>query len=210
MSVRQALSEGIQSRKALAEACAAATRRSAGALIDLQKPEGYWCGELLADTTLESDYVLLQLWLHPAQGASWNPPNAARLQKVRRSILERQLPAGGFNIYPGGPADVSASVKAYTALKLTGMDPASEPMTRLRDVILDLGGIQAANSYVKINLSLFGLYPRAYVPTVPPELVLLPRAHPVRDVVVDAGDRGAAVDRAGGGRDAARRPTDSI
>ncbi len=174
MSLRQALSEGIQSRKALSEACAVATHRSAGALIDLQKPEGYWCGELLADSTLESDYVLLQLWLHPAQGASWNPPNAARLQKVRRSILERQLPAGGFNIYPGGPADVSASVKAYTALKLTGMDPESEPMTRLRDVILELGGIQAANSYVKINLSLFGLYPRAYVPTVPPELVLLP------------------------------------
>ena len=47
-------------------------------------------------------------------------------------------------------------------------------MIRLRDCILSLGGIQAANSYVKINLSLFGLYPRAYVPTVPPELVLLP------------------------------------
>lgn len=69
---------------------------------------------------------------------------------------------------------MSASVKAYTALKLAGMEAESEPMARLRDVILELGGIQAANSYVKINLSLFGLYPRAYVPTVPPELVLLP------------------------------------
>ena len=54
------------------------------------------------------------------------------------------------------------------------MEPDSEPMVRLRSAILDLGGIQAANSYVKINLSLFGLYPRAFVPTVPPELVLLP------------------------------------
>jgi squalene-hopene/tetraprenyl-beta-curcumene cyclase len=174
VSARRAFSHGVEARRALAEACAVATETSAGALLDLQKPEGYWCGDLLADTTLESDYILVQLWLHPPQGAAWNPPNVDRIRKVRRSILERQMPDGGFNIYPGGPADVSASVKAYTALKLAGMAPESEPMQRLRSVILELGGIQAANSYVKINLSLFGLYPRAFVPTIPPELVLLP------------------------------------
>ena len=156
------------------DACDSACHRAAHALLDLQKPEGYWCGDLLADATLESDYILLQLWLYPPQAGTWNPPAAARISKVRRSILERQLPGGGFNIYPDGPTDVSASVKAYTALKLTGMDPGSDPMLRLRDSILELGGIQTVNSYVKINLSLFGLYPRAYVPTVPPELVLLP------------------------------------
>src|SRR5881227_1290100 len=172
VSARRAFSHGIDARRALAEACSAATGTAAGALLDLQKPEGFWCGDLLADTTLESDYILLQLWLHPPQGAVWTPPNAERIWKVRRSILERQLPDGGFNIYPGGPADVSASVKAYTALKLAGLDADADPMQRLRGAILELGGIQAANSYVKINLSLFGLYPRAFVPTVPPELVL--------------------------------------
>src|SRR3982751_2248615 len=164
------------SRKALADGCGTGARRSAEALLDLQKPEGFWCGDLLADSTLESDYILLQLWLHPPQGATWKPPNAARIRKVRRSILQRQMPEGGFNIYPGGPADVSASVKAYTALKLAGLEPECEPMQRLRGVILELGGIQAANSYVKINLSLFGFYPRAFVPTGPPELVLVPGA----------------------------------
>ncbi|NWF82473.1 MAG: squalene--hopene cyclase [Bryobacteraceae bacterium] len=163
-----------QSRQALAEACAASLVRAQGALLNLQKPQGYWCGDLLADTTLESDYILLQLWLHPPTDSGWNPPTLTRIRKAARSILDRQLPGGGFNIYPGGPADPSASVKAYTALKLAGIDPASEPMARLRKAILDLGGIQAANSYVKINLSLFGLYPRQHVPTIPPELVLLP------------------------------------
>ena len=47
-------------------------------------------------------------------------------------------------------------------------------MTRLRERILALGGIQAANSYVKVNLSLFDLYPRQYCPSIPPEVVLLP------------------------------------
>jgi squalene-hopene/tetraprenyl-beta-curcumene cyclase len=162
------------SRQALAAECTEALLRSRTALLDLQKPAGYWCGDLLADTTLESDYILLQLWLFPPQDGAWRPPHWTRIQKAAHSILRRQLPDGGFNIYPGGPADVSASVKAYTALKLSGADPASEPMLRARDCILRLGGIQAANSYVKINLSLFGLFPRKHVPTIPPELVLLP------------------------------------
>jgi squalene-hopene/tetraprenyl-beta-curcumene cyclase len=162
------------SRTAVAEACGEAARRGATALLDLQKPDGYWCGDLLADTTLESDYVLLQLWLDPPRDGAWRPRKRPRIDKVCSSILSRQLPDGGFWIYPEGSADVSASVKAYTALKLGGMNPECGPMRRLRDRILSLGGIQSANSYVKMNLSLFGLYPRAYVPTVPPELVLLP------------------------------------
>ncbi len=162
------------SRQALAAECTETLLRSRAALLDLQKPEGFWCGDLLADTTLESDYILLQLWLYPPEEGGWRPPNWLRIQKAAQAILRRQLPDGGFNIYPGGPADVSASVKAYTALKLSGADSDSEPMLRARDCILRLGGIQAANSYVKINLSLFGLFPRKHVPTIPPELVLLP------------------------------------
>ncbi|HEY3440306.1 MAG TPA: squalene--hopene cyclase [Paludibaculum sp.] len=162
------------SRLALAESCQAALVRSQHALLDLQKQEGYWCGDLLADTTLESDYILLQLWLYPPTEAGWCPPTVETVQRAVKSILSRQLPDGGYNIYPGGPADVSASVKAYTALKLAGVPSGCDAMIRARECILALGGIQAANSYVKINLSLFGLYPRAHVPSIPPEIVLLP------------------------------------
>ena len=75
---------------------------------------------------------------------------------------------------PEGPPNVSATVKAYCALKLAGIDADSDPLRRARARILALGGLQAANSYVKINLSLFGLYPREHVPSIPPEIVLLP------------------------------------
>jgi len=171
---RKAATGVVASRHALAEACTSALDRSQLVLLDLQKPEGFWCGDLLADTTLESDYILLQLWMHAPSESDWKPPSWVKIQKAARSILRRQLPDGGFNIYPGGPADISASVKAYTALKLAGQDPESAPMQNARECILRLGGIQAANSYVKINLSLFGLYPQQHVPTIPPELVLLP------------------------------------
>ena len=151
-----------------------ALRRSSECLFRKQTGEGFWCGELTADTTLESDYILLQLWLNQPEGAEWNPPTRDRIARAAHSILERQLPDGGFNIYVGGPSEVSATVKAYCALKLAGMTPASDPLRRARERVLALGGLQAANSYVKINLSLIGLYPRKHAPSVPPEIVMLP------------------------------------
>ena len=128
-------------------------------MLSQQTEQGYWWAYLTADTTLESDYILLQLWLDPPQNGVWKPKNRALIDKAVRAILRRQLEDGGFNIYAQGPAEVSATVKAYFALKLAGV-PADDPrMIKARDCILSMGGIQAANSYVKINLSLFGLYP---------------------------------------------------
>jgi squalene-hopene/tetraprenyl-beta-curcumene cyclase len=157
-----------------ASARAAAIAQACDALFARQAPEGFWCGELTADATLESDYILLQLWMHQPEGEVWEPPSHQRIAKACTSILQRQLSDGGFNIYRGGPAELNATIKAYCALKLAGHSPESEPMQCARRCILDLGGLQAANSYVKINLSLFGLYPRQHAPSVPPEIVLLP------------------------------------
>ncbi len=143
-------------------------------MLGLQHDQGYWWAELTADTTLESDYILLQLWLHPPVDGVWNPPNRAQIDRAVESILRRQLPDGGFNIYPQGPSEINASVKAYFSLKLAGRDTASPQMALLHERILAMGGIQAANSYVKLNLSFFGLYPREDVPAIPPEMMLLP------------------------------------
>ena len=65
--------------------------------------QGYWWADLTADTTLESDYILLQLWLHPPrETASGIRPRGPLIDKAVRSILARQLPDGGFNIYAEG------------------------------------------------------------------------------------------------------------
>lgn len=169
------MSSDLQVEDALSSAAAHALHRGAEALARLQRPEGFWWADLTSDSTLESDWFSLLLWMHPpAADGSWNPPNPERIARAADSILARQLPGGGFAIYPGGPAEIKASVKAYFALKLAGIDPGSEPMTRLRRVILDLGGVQAANTYVKVNLALFGLFPGRHVPAIPPELLLLP------------------------------------
>jgi squalene-hopene/tetraprenyl-beta-curcumene cyclase len=149
-------------------------QRAAGHFLSLQNPNGYWCALLTADTTLESDYILLQLWLYPPVDGVWNPPNRAQIGRAVDRILSKQLPDGGFNIYVKGPSEISASVKAYFALKVAGIAADDSRMVRLRERILDLGGVQSANSYTKVNLSLFGLYPREGTPSIPPEILLLP------------------------------------
>jgi squalene-hopene/tetraprenyl-beta-curcumene cyclase len=168
------MSAPVQVGNTLESAAGLAMRRAAGWLAGLQQRDGHWCAELTADTTLESDYILFQLWLYPPLDGVWEPETRTIIDKAARAILERQLPDGGFNIYPGGPSEVSASVKGYFALKLAGIHPDDARMARLCCRILELGGIQAANSYVKVNLSLFDLYPRQYCPSIPPEVVLLP------------------------------------
>src|SRR5450755_462145 len=156
------MSPSLQVADPVVSACAQALRRAVAYLIDLQREQGYWWGDLTADTTLESDFILLELWKHPPQDGHWDPPSRRLIDKAVRSILARQLEDGGFNIYAHGPSEVSATVKAYTALKLAGLDYDDPHLSRARERILALGGLQQANSYVKVNLSLFGLYPREY------------------------------------------------
>ncbi len=153
--------------------CRETTRRAVEFLSRLQHRDGYWWADLTADTTLEADFILLELWRHAPVGGVWDPPTRPLIDKAVRSILARQLPDGGFNIYAHGPSEISASIKAYTALKLAGLAYDDPHLSRLRERILAMGGLQAANSYVKINLSLFGLYPREQTPSVPPELMLI-------------------------------------
>ena len=149
---------------------------AAKGLITKQYPEGYWYADLTADTTLLSDYILLQMWLYPAsaEDGSWNPPTMPLIRKAVKGILEAQRADGGWNIYEPGPSEVNATVRAYTMLKMTGMDIDDPRMRKARGLILRMGGIQACNSYTKLNFSLFNLFPRRFVPTILPEIVIIP------------------------------------
>ena len=140
---------------------------AAGRLLKEQRRDGHWCAELEGDTILESEYVLLLHFL----GRGDDPRVRACCERLRNTRLE----AGGWSIHPGGPADVSASVKAYLCLKLAGDDPESALMAAARRAIVEAGGLGACNSYTKLLLAVFGLWRWRDAPAVPPEIVLLPR-----------------------------------
>jgi len=145
-------------------AAADATRKFLFSQQDAE--QGYWCGELEADTTLESDYILL----HALLGTS----DPQRIAKAAVYILEHQNTDGGWGIYYGGPSNVSASVKAYFGLKLAGYKENHPALERARKTILALGGVTAVNTFTKIYLCFFGQYDYDSVPAIPPEIVLFP------------------------------------
>ncbi len=136
-------------------------------LFSQQDEQGFWCGELEADTTLESDYILL----HTLLGTG----SAERMSKAARYVLKNQNDDGGWSIYAGGLSNVSATVKAYFGLKLAGYPQEHPALVKARERIFQLGGVTAINTFTKIYLCFFGQYDYDAVPAIPPEIVLFPK-----------------------------------
>ena len=135
-------------------------------LFSQQHENGYWCGELEADTTLESDYILM----HTVLGTG----NQERFQKAANYILRHQNEDGGWPIYNRGPSNISASVKAYFGLKLAGYKADHPALERACKKILEMGGVTKVNTFTKIYLCFLGQYDYDAVPAIPPEIVLFP------------------------------------
>jgi squalene-hopene/tetraprenyl-beta-curcumene cyclase len=135
-------------------------------LLSLQSKEGFWQGELEADTTLESDYIYYLFVLGKA--------DPQRIAKLANYVRRRQLADGGWSIYPGGPSELNATVKAYFALKLAGDSTSSQHMVHARETVHRFGGLEHTNSYVRFYLALVGAVGWELVPAIPPELMLLP------------------------------------
>jgi len=143
-----------------------AIERGADHLLSLQFEPGYWLGELEADSTLESDYIY---YLHVLGKA-----DPARVAKLANYVRQKQLPDGGWSIYPGGPSELNATCKAYFALKLAGDNPESARMVQARETVLRLGGLERSNSYVRFYLAVAGALGWEMVPSILPEMMLLP------------------------------------
>ena len=150
-----------------------AVDRAAKALAAAQQADGHWVFELEADCTIPAEYVLLRHYLG-------EPVDAMLEAKIGRYLRRIQsVEHHGWGLFHAGGFDVSASVKAYYALKMIGDPVDALHMARARDAILKAGGAEASNVFTRIQLALFGAGPWAKVPTLPPELILLPRWFPI-------------------------------
>jgi squalene-hopene/tetraprenyl-beta-curcumene cyclase len=159
--------------------------RAARYLLSLQKDHGYWLAELEADTTLESDYIFLLCLLREN--------NPERIRKLANTVRRAQLADGGWNIYARGPAELNATVKGYFALKLACDSPDSPHMAKARNRVLELGGLEATNSFTRFYLALAGKISWDMVPAMPPELILLPSWFFVNLYEMSAWTRGIVV-----------------
>ncbi|HXM56506.1 MAG TPA: squalene--hopene cyclase [Candidatus Dormibacteraeota bacterium] len=135
-------------------------------LSQRQADGGWWVGELETNATMTAEHVLLLRFLDL-------PLDAIRTGAIQH-LLGCQRSDGSWALYHDGPADLSTTIESYAALKVLGVDPAREEMARALRVVRALGGVARARVFTKIWLALFGEYPWAGVPSMPPELVHLP------------------------------------
>jgi len=146
--------------------------RAAKALLRQQRADGHWVFELEADATIPGEYVLLRQYL--------GEPDELELERKIGAYLRRiQCDHGGWALFHGGALDISASVKAYFCLKMIGDSPDAPHMAKARSAILGHGGAGQVNVFTRILLAQFGELSWAHVPTMPVEIVLLPRWFPI-------------------------------
>lgn len=157
----------VEVREQAIDGVEAAWQKARDALLRLQNPKGYWVGELQGDSILESEYLLLKFILEQE--------NDPELPKIANYLRNLQNPQGGWSLFPGGPSDLSGTVKAYYALKLMGDKPHAPHMKRAREVVLKMGGAEKCNSFTKFYFAALGQISYSACPSVPPEIVFLPK-----------------------------------
>jgi squalene-hopene/tetraprenyl-beta-curcumene cyclase len=157
----------IMDRSSLDQHIARATR----ALLDCQRPDGHWVFELEADATIPAEYVLLRHYLG-------EPVDAELERKIAVYLRRIQGTHGGWPLFHEGAFDMSASVKAYFALKMIGDSVDAPHMARAREAIRSRGGAGRSNVFTKLLLALYGFIPWRAVPAMPVEIMLLPKWFP--------------------------------
>jgi squalene-hopene/tetraprenyl-beta-curcumene cyclase len=140
--------------------------RATRALLDLRRADGHWAFELEADATIPAEYILLQHYLGEI--------DAAEEQRIAGYLRATQGRHGGWPLFHDGDVDLSATVKAYFALKATGDKVDAPHMVRARQAILARGGAARSNVFTRILLALFGAVPWHAVPVMPVEIMNLP------------------------------------
>jgi squalene-hopene/tetraprenyl-beta-curcumene cyclase len=145
--------------------------KAAKALLSLQKADGHWVFELEADATIPAEYVLLRQFLG-------EPDDRILESKIAVYLRRIQGAHGGWALYRDGPFDMSASVKAYFALKVIGDPVSADHMVRAREAIRARGGAARVNVFTRVLLALFGIISWRAVPVMPVEIMLLPKWFP--------------------------------
>src|SRR4051812_41600436 len=137
------------------------------ALLGYRQADGHWVFELESDATIPSEYVLLRHYLG-------EPVDAALEAKIANYLRRVQGAHGGWPLVHEGAFDMSASVKAYFALKMIGDSTDSPHMVRAREAIIARGGAINSNVFTRFMLSMFGVTSWKSVPVLPVEIMLLP------------------------------------
>ena len=162
---------GLGTEVATARPVDAAIGAAVAHLCGLQDEVGWWKGDLETNVTMDAEDLLLRHVLGILE-----PDDTAR---AARWIRSQQRADGSWATFGGGPADLSTTVEAWVALRLAGDPAEAAHMRAAAEFARSKGGVAATRVFTRIWLSLVGLWSWDDVPTIPPEIVLLPRWVPL-------------------------------
>ena len=146
-------------------------KSSSEGLANRQNTDGHWQFELEADATMPAEYMFFMHYMDEI--------DEELEQKLCVYLRRTQNPDGGWPLFYKGDMDISATVKAYYALKLAGEDIDAPHMAKAREMILKAGGAERSSVFTRYTLCLFGQAPWKAVPVMPVELMLMPDWFPV-------------------------------
>jgi squalene-hopene/tetraprenyl-beta-curcumene cyclase len=149
----------------------AAVARGPAPLLSLQSADGWWKGELQSNVTMDAEDLLLREFL--------GVRDSGRTEGAAAWIRSQQRADGSWANFHAGPGNLSTTIEAYVALRLAGDPPDAEHMRRAAGFAREAGGLESARVFTHIWLAMFGLWPWESVPTLPPEMMLLPRWFPL-------------------------------
>ncbi|MFB2647016.1 squalene--hopene cyclase [Raphidiopsis sp. BLCC-F218] len=139
-------------------------------LLSIQRPEGYWWGELESNVTITVEVLLLH--------KIWGTQKNRALYKIENYLRCQQREHGGWELYYGDGGDLSTSVEAYMGLRLLGVPATDAALVKAKSWILKKGGISKTRIFTKLHLALIGCYNWRGLPSLPPWVMLLPDYFP--------------------------------
>jgi squalene-hopene/tetraprenyl-beta-curcumene cyclase len=144
----------------------AAIERGTRRLLELQRPDGVWVGELESNVTMTAQHLF---WHHYLD---LRTPDLDR--RIANELMARMRDDGTWSIWFEGPPDLSTSIEAYVACRLAGVDPGPEALAYIQRE----GGIPKSRMFTKCFMALIGQWPWQRMAPIPPELILLPSSSP--------------------------------
>ncbi len=155
-----------QSSSELAAGLREAITRAQNRFLELQSPQGYWHAPLEANVTMDAQYIFFNRFMERE--------NRDAERRLLSHLRDAQAADGSWPLFAGGPGHLSVTVEAYAALRMAGLEEHDRELAAARRFILDRGGLERAGVFSKIFLAYFGEVPWSAIPTLPPELMLVP------------------------------------
>ena len=136
-------------------------------LLSKQCEGGYWNAELETNCCMEAQWLMASKFCGIKSGQE---------ESIIKYIINSQREDGSWDVYRNAEnGDVNTTLECYFALRISGFNKNLSFMKSARLWLLENNWINNIRVFTKYWLALFGQWPWAHTPVLPPEIMFLPK-----------------------------------